>query len=799
MENTKELRREIETLRERLSRLTEASLRINQDLDFDAVLQGVLDSACSLSRARYGVLTLLDEGGQAADYLSSGMTPAEAQRLWELPGGLKLFEHLSSIPEPLRLRDLIAHIRSLGLPEPVLPAGAGSPAAFLTAPIHHGEERVGSFFLAGTESDRTFTAEDEEALVIFAGQAALVIANARRFRDERRARDELETLINTSPIGVVVFDAKAGIASSFNREAKRIAAGLQASGLSPEQVLEVVTYRRADGEEIVLSELPLAQALSRGETVRLEEIVLQVPDGGRVKVLVNATPIFSDEGEVESFVVTVQDMAPLEEIERLRAEFMDMVIHELRTPLTSIKGSATTLLEESSSLDPTEMRQFHRIISDQSDHMRGLLTDLLDMARIDTGTLPVSPQPSDTASLVDEARILFADTGYRHSIQIDVAPDLPQIMADRRRIVHVLSNLLANAARHSSELSTIRVKAAREQLQVVVSVADEGRGIPAERLPLLFRKVSRFEGEDGKQRGALAESGLRLSICRGIVEAHGGRIWAESDGLGEGARFIFTIPVVEREEPGAAGASAPGAGSGEAGAERTRILAVVGNPYALMYIRDALVRTGYEPIITGEPEEMDRLIEEKRPDLVLLDMTLPGTDAIELLRGVLEKTELPVIFFSAYGQEGVMAQAFDMGAVDYVTQPFSPTELAARIRTALRRRSGAGPFMKRENFVLGELVINYAKRRVSVAGRPIALTATEYALLFELSTNAGLVMTHDQLLRRVWGEGHSGDAGLVRTVVQRLRHKLGEDAHNPTFIFTEHRVGYFLVSEERRA
>ena len=143
---------------------------------------------------------------------------------------------------------------------------------------------------------------------------------------------------------------------------------------------------------------------------------------------------------------------------------------------------------------------------------------------------------------------------------------------------------------------------------------------------------------------------------------------------------------------------------------------MVGNPYALMYIRDALVRTGYEPIVTGEPEEMDRLIEEKRPDLVLLDMTLPGTDAIELLRGVLEKTELPVIFFSAYGQEGVMAQAFDMGAVDYVTQPFSPTELAARIRTALRRLSGAGPFMKRENFELGELVINYAKRRVYGCG-----------------------------------------------------------------------------------
>ena len=198
---------------------------------------------------------------------------------------------------------------------------------------------------------------------------------------------------------------------SLNREARRIVNDLCAPGGSAEQLLEVLTFRRADGREVSLEEFPLSQGLSTGETVRAEEIVLQAPDGRSVTTLINATSILSEEGEVESVVVTMQDMTPMEELERLRAEFLGMVSHELRTPLTSIKGSAATLLEESAKLDPAEMRQFHRIIRDQTVRMRGLISDLLDMARIETGTLPVDPQPVEVTALVDEARNLFLSGG----------------------------------------------------------------------------------------------------------------------------------------------------------------------------------------------------------------------------------------------------------------------------------------------------------------------------------------------------------------------------------------------------
>ena len=789
MEQADDQAREIAELRDRLSRLSQASLRINESLDFDTVLQGVLDSACSLTGARYGVITLLNESGRIQDFLYSGLTPEESRRFAEFPNGMLFFEYLSSISEPLRLRDFHSYVRELGLPEFHPPMTVSSPLSFLAAPIRHLGESVGAFYVG--EKELEFTPEDEETLVMFASQAALVIANARRHRDEQRARADLETLVNTTPVGVMVFDAGTGEVRSINREARRIVSDLCAPDGTAEQLLEVLTFRRADGREVSLVEFPLAQGLRTGETVRAEEIVLQSPDGRSVTTLVNATPIFLEQGEVESVVVTIQDMTPMEELERLRAEFLGMVSHELRTPLTSIKGSAATLTEAASELDPAEMLQFFRIIGEQADYMRDLIGDLLDVARIETGELSVAPAPAEVASLVDEARRRFQSGGGRNNLRIDLSPDLPLLMADGRRVVQVLNNLLSNAARHSHEASAIGVSAVREGYHVAVSVTDEGRGIAAERLPHLFRKFSRLEGED---RGRdIAGSGLGLAICKGIVEAHGGRIWAESDGPGLGARFTFTIPVAQGAGTGAANLPVR---SGRSERERERILAVDDDPQTLRHVRDALTNAGYAPVLTGDPEEALSLVEANDPHLVLLDLMLPGTDGIELMRGILDTADVPVIFLSAYGQEETVARAFANGADDYVVKPFSPMELVARIKAALRKREAPEWAEPSEPFVLGELAVDYAERRVTLAGRPVQLTAIEYGLLFELSVNAGRVLTYDRLLRRVWGLRRSGDSRRVRTAAKQLRRKLGDDANNPTYILTEPRVGYRMAKGE---
>ena len=484
-------------------------------------------------------------------------------------------------------------------------------------------------------------------------------------------------------------------------------------------------------------------------------------------------------------VVTMQDLAPLEELERLRADFLGMVSHELRTPLISIKGSTATVLGALPPPDPAEMLQFFRVIDEQADHMRSLIGDLLDQGRIEAGALSVSPDPAEVAGLVDKARNTFLSSGGRHALRIDLPPDLPRVLADSRRIVQVLNNLFSNAARHAPESSTIRVAAARDGVYVALSVADDGQGVPADRLPHLFRKHAGGGGGDRERGGG--GFGLGLAICKGLVEAHGGRIWAESGGAGKGTRFTFTIPVAEDAGEAAATDVAPSRSRApREGRDETRILVVDDDPQTLRYVRDALAAAGYAPLVTGDPQELAGLVKTHKPRLVLLDLVLPGTDGIELMERVPELADLPVIFLSAYGRDKTIAKALDAGAADYIVKPFSPTELSARVRAALRRRAEPEPFL------LGALAIRYDERQVTVAGRPVALTATEFELLRVLSVNAGRVVRYGALLRQAWGgraQG-SGDPKRVRAVVKTVRRKLGDDAARPAYILNERAVGY---------
>ena len=391
--------------------------------------------------------------------------------------------------------------------------------------------------------------------------------------------------------------------------------------------------------------------------------------------------------------------------------------------------------------------------------------------------------------LVDEARSRFQGGGGRPNLQIDLPPRLPRVMADRRRVVQVLNNLLSNAARHSHDLSPIRVAAVRDGVHVALSVADHGVGVPAEHLPHLFRKFSQLDGEErGRELGG---SGLGLAICKGIVEAHGGRIRAESDGPGLGSRFTFTLPAVD--EPAR---RAPRRPRQRREPPPVRILCVDDDPQTLRYVRDALTRAGYAPVVTGDPEAVPRLMAEEPPRLVLLDLVLPGADGIELMGQIREIADVPVIFLSVYGQDEVIARAFDQGAADYVVKPFSPTELAARIRAALRKRAAPELAEPSQPYVRGELTVDYALRRVTLAGNPVALTAIEYRMLVELSANAGRPLTHQHLLQRVWGPDKGPDSAPVRNIVRRLRRKLDDDPDHPSYIFAVPTVGYRMAEAE---
>ncbi len=764
---------EPEGSRDRASTLAAAILEISESLDPDTVVRRIVEVAQGLTGAQRGIIATIDDSGAPGEFFFSGYTPEEKSELLAWPHSLQLFEHFRELPGPLRQGDFAEYARALGMTP--LPSFA---VAFQGTPVRHRDVNLGYFFLGGKAGGEAFTDADEELLVLFASQAAAAIANARTHRSEQRARTDLETLIETSPVGVVVFDGESGRMVSSNREARRIVESLRAPGRPLEELLEVIVCRRADGREVSLAKLPLGLQFADAETVRAEEVVLSVPDGRSVRTLINATPTDAEGPGAGSVVVTLQDLAPLDEVERMRTEFLGLVSHELRAPLTSIKGSAVTLLEQAAGLDPAETREFVRIIAEQAEQMRSLITDLLDTGRIDSGTLSVSPEPSAAADLVERARSTFLTGDTRRGIVVDLADDLPPVMADRRRVVQVLNNLLANAARHTEAAAVIRVAVVREAGQVAFSVADDGEGVALELLPRLFQK--HVAGA-----GGAASHGLGLAICKGLVEAHGGRIRATSDGPGQGTTITFTIPV-------AAEVAARGAPSGAAPEERQRILVIDDDPRTLRFVRDSLTRAGYAPLVTGAPDDLAGLIRAERPELVLLDLMLPGRDGIELLQEVPELSDLPVIFVSGYGRDETVARAFELGADDYIVKPFSPTELVARIRAVLRRHRDP------ETFVLGELAVEYERRRVTVGGTEVKLTHKEFELLRLLSVNAGRVVHFETLLRRIWDGRESADANLVRIFVRTLRQKLGDSAEDPTWIFNHRGVGYRIPRPGQR-
>ena len=162
------------------------------------------------------------------------------------------------------------------------------------------------------------------------------------------------------------------------------------------------------------------------------------------------------------------------------------------------------------------------------------------------------------------------------------------------------------------------------------------------------------------------------------------------------------------------------------------------------------------------------------------------------MQQVPELSDLPVIFISAYRRDDTVAQALEAGAADYIAKLFSPTELVARVRTALRRHAEPAPF------VIGAIAIDYAQRRVTVGGEAVDLTATEYELLRVLSLDAGRVVPFDTLLRRVWAKRENADANLVRIFVRNLRRKLGDSADSPAYIVNRRGVGYCMAKPADR-
>jgi two-component system, OmpR family, sensor histidine kinase KdpD len=242
---------------------------------------------------------------------------------------------------------------------------------------------------------------------------------------------------------------------------------------------------------------------------------------------------------VEVLLRARRDSVALVRSNVIKLNFLAMVSHELRTPLTSIKGFAATLLAEDIHFEPDAQREFMQVIADEAEKMQELVDQLVDLSRLESGTFAIKPVPVDLHEIITFSHTHFDTLKKRHQLQVEIADDLPLVMADIQRIAQVLANLIGNSAKYSPEQTLITLQAFRMGDFVQIDIVDAGNGIPPAERETVFEAFHQIK-QSTDDKGA----GLGLAICKGIIEAHGGRIWV-ADHEGAGSTISFTLPCVE--------------------------------------------------------------------------------------------------------------------------------------------------------------------------------------------------------------------------------------------------------------
>ena len=230
-----------------------------------------------------------------------------------------------------------------------------------------------------------------------------------------------------------------------------------------------------------------------------------------------------------------------------------------------------------------------------------------------------------------------------------------------------------------------------------------------------------------------------------------------------------------------------------------RILAVDDEPRYLEIIRFNLETAGYRVACAASGEEALEAVAAEEPELMVLDVMLPGIDGFEVLRRVREHSSCPIIMLTAKGAEEDKVQGLRLGADDYVTKPFSAQELLARVEAVLRRvRAPEGEGRQQAAITVGDLRIDQQRKQVTLAGNDVRLSPTEYRLLVCLATDLGVVLSRDELLTSVWGKAYEGEDEILRVTLWRLRQKLGDSAAEPRYIVTRPGLGYMLAPPDER-
>lgn len=374
-------------------------------------------------------------------------------------------------------------------------------------------------------------------------------------------RTRLAAILQNLPVSVWIAD-HTGWLIGKNEQADRIWAGAAPLLQHIEEYPEYTAWYVDSGQLLRPEDYPVAKALQTGEVVEPVELQIRRFDGTEGTILVSAAPILDTGGQVTGAVGINVDITERKILEQQRAEllhrehearreaekalatqrlFLGMISHELRTPLASIKGFASTIMATDVTFELEQMREFSHIINDEADRLTELIEHLLDVARVQSGTLRVNPTVISLDKVIDGVMPQLRSVAAQHPLVMNLHTDLPLVLADRQRTGQILVNLVGNAAKFSPQHMPITLSARVVNDFVRVDITDAGEGIPPSQRTSVFDAFYRVAVEGRPTPG----TGLGLAICKGLVEAHGGSIWIE-DRPDPGTTIAFTLPRAKR-------------------------------------------------------------------------------------------------------------------------------------------------------------------------------------------------------------------------------------------------------------
>ena len=410
-------------------------------------------------------------------------------------------------------------------------------------PLLFEEDLLGVIYLF--RGDSAFSPLDWQFLQGFADQAAIAVRNARLYQQLTTERSRLAMIVQNSVNGMMILTTNKRV-EVINQPLSMMTgiAPNEAIGQPCDKVLPLLNLHGEDvgGADYDVRSLPEDGAQCEGDIV--------LPDGGNISVSVTFTPVKDEQKRLVNIIANVLDITRFREEEEMKSTFTSIISHELKTPVALIKGYAQTLARPDAVWDAETARQSLEVIEEEADRLEALINNLLDVGRIQSGSLRLESSDVHVRRLLERVAQDYRTQTDTHTIALDLPPDLPIIYGDEERLRQVFTNLLSNAIKYSPEGGGIRIGGWQEKRQeqnrvgrLVLYVADEGIGIPAKDLPRIFDRYYRV---DSGLRRRTAGVGLGLFLINAIVEAHQGEIWVHSE-LNKGTTVFVAFPVAETQ------------------------------------------------------------------------------------------------------------------------------------------------------------------------------------------------------------------------------------------------------------